>query len=226
MTKKIRYPAIAGQFYPENKTKLTRQVNQLINQAPLGKTPGQLQAIIAPHASYNLSGPVSGVAYRLVKDQWQDKNHIFLISSSHRYPLQTPTLASFDVWQTPLGEVKIDNCLKNLDINDEVHLFEHSLEIQLPFLQTVLPKFSLTPVLLNEYDQEFAQQLAEVLTKKDALVISSDLSHYYNYDRAIDLDKQAHQVIQNLDFQAAKKIEACGLPAILTLIKIAQIKKW
>lgn len=226
MIKKIRYPTVAGQFYPENKTELSKLISQFIDQAPLGQTAGQLKAIIVPHAGYTFSGPVAGVAYRLVKDQWQDKNHIFLLGSSHRYPLSRPNVASFESWQTPLGIVEVDNRLKDLTVNDEVYLFEHSLEVQLPFLQTVLSNFTITPVLLNEYDSSLVNQLISQLKPKDAIVVSSDLSHYYSYDRAVELDNQAHRAIQSLDFQALKKVEACGLPAILTLIRLAEQKNW
>ncbi|MBU0618733.1 AmmeMemoRadiSam system protein B [Patescibacteria group bacterium] len=222
---KIRLPAVAGQFYPAEPERLKEQVNAFLQAAPSIKISGKLRALIVPHAGYVFSGPVAAVGYKLLKKARLKKPEILLLGSSHHHSLNQPVGASFTAWQTPLGQVKAKN-LTEFDVFDQAHLDEHSLEVQLPFLQQSLEEFRIIPLLLNHFNAQLVDILSNLINQIRFIIVSSDLSHYHNYDQAVAIDSLANQVIPQLDFDRAGKIEACGLGAILTLIKLAQQKGW
>lgn len=229
--KALRPAVVAGQFYPADPNQLRQQLKTFLSQAATPAVSGQLKALIVPHAGYLFSGPVAAVGYRLAGQHWPSASHLFLLGSSHRFPLDRPVLARFTHWQTPLGEVRVKNRLADqLAFFDEAHLYEHSLEVQLPFLQVVLSDFTITPILLNQPENapELAQLISNSIDKSDFIVVSSDLSHYYPYDQAVKIDALANQSIPALDIKTVEsdEVEACGKPAILTLLHLAKQKGW
>ena len=228
---KVRPPVVAGQFYPADPKELKQQIEAFLSAVSLPQTTGRLKALVVPHAGYIFSGPVAAAGYQLAGRHWPKSSHIFLLGSSHRYLLDQPSLASFTAWLTPLGEVPVKPFLTDrLPFADEAHLYEHSLEVQLPFLQTVVKDFTITPILLNQPEDAapLAVLLSDLIGKNNFIVVSSDLSHYYPYDQAVKIDALANQSIPQLDIKTveSEEVEACGKPAILTLLHLAKQKGW
>lgn len=219
----MRAPVFAGSFYPAKKDELQKQVNDFLNKCKKVNFSGHLKALIVPHAGYIYSGIVAGAGYRLVKDF----KKVILLGPSHQAYFTGASLATED-FSTPLGTVKSgnDNLLKkDLVINlPAAHAKEHSLEVQLPFLQTVLSDFELSAFVLGEVDEEkLAKHLERFLDEETLLIISSDLSHYLPYLNAKQVDQKTINNILRLNFN---EIEACGEKGIKVLMHLAKSLGW
>ncbi len=160
---------------------------------------------------------------------------VLLLGPAHYVYFVSAATLDVDAWRTPLGLVKsskelIVQALKRGDLvdNPDAHAPEHSLEVQLPFLQVVLPHCTIFPVLTGECDyRELARVLSSYLDELDLFIVSSDLSHYYPYDEAVQRDALAHRAIEQLDIRLMEdRVEACGKTAILTLMQIARERGW
>lgn len=225
----IRPPAVAGTFYPADPQTLQRMVNEYLDLATTnGDAP---KAIIAPHAGYIYSGPVAAGAYHLLASARQRINRVVLLGPSHRVPLSGLAVCSADYYATPLGTIQLDHAaalrlleLPQVSMLDEAHTMEHSLEVQLPFLQTVLDQFSLIPLVVGDASTE---QVSEVLDRlwggdETLIIISSDLSHYHDYESAKRLDQQTSDAIINLHPECIHTHDACGGIPINGLLLQAQ----
>jgi len=222
----VRRSVIAGTWYPGNPTELRSMIEQFLSDVPPLDVGGQLIGLVVPHAGYVYSGPVAARAYALLRDQSQRFSRAAVISPVHRiYPGQYATTAK-RYYETPLGLVRVDEELvgklaSQLDLNRVTSDMEHSLEIQLPFLQYVLGEFTLLPVMMGDQDwpsaQELGEALAAVVGGEDAVLIAStDLSHFHSSTAAHRLDHVVLDRISALDPQglmeslARHKAEACG----------------
>lgn len=224
----IRPAAVAGMFYPDDEISLRSMVQQFLAQATTAGPPPK--AIIVPHAGYIYSGPIAGNAYHLLEINSEDFNRVVLLGPSHRVPLLGLAASSASSFSTPLGLVEIDqdrirklSKLKQVTVIDEAHTMEHSLEVQLPFLQTILADFKLIPLVVGDAS---ARQVCEVLehaclNKQTLIVISSDLSHYHDYATANKLDTQTSHAIENLDGDQIGYENACGRTAVNGLLMYA-----
>jgi AmmeMemoRadiSam system protein B len=203
MTERIRPAAVAGSFYPASPERLRRTVEALLAQANPPAFRGKLRGLIVPHAGYIYSGPVAATGYKIVQsllrspaDESASSLGVLLLGPAHYVYFVGAATLDVDAWQTPLGLVKssqelITRALKHGDLldNPEAHAPEHSLEVQLPFLQVVLPHCAVFPVLTGECDyRELARVLSSYLDELDLVIVSSDLSHYYPYDEAVQRD--------------------------------------
>ena len=188
-TETVRSPAVAGSFYPDSPKVLSAQVEKFIDDAALKETDDELIGLIAPHAGYVYSGHVAGYAYKQLVGQSFDT--VVLLGLSHRYPIGTAAVYARGAFRTPLGDIPIDEDLAaeitrlNSDIVDlpPAHANEHSLEVQLPFLQYLLPDFRIVPILLQDDSPEnvipLSQAIAEAMGDRSCLLIgSTDLCHY------------------------------------------------
>ena len=228
----IRPAAVAGMFYPNDEISLRAMVQQFLAQATSsGPTP---KAIIVPHAGYIYSGPIAANAYHLLESNAAIINQVILLGPSHRVPLLGLAASSASSFATPLGLVAIDQDkvkklakLKQVKLMDEAHSMEHSLEVQLPFLQTVLTNFKLTPLVVGDAT---AAEVCEVLetacpdphqNPQTLIVISSDLSHYHDYTTAKKLDQLTSQAIEDLDGNKVGYEDACGRTPINGLLMYA-----
>jgi len=196
----IRDPAVAGQFYPAEKNELSQMIDEFLANATTTPITGQPRILIVPHAGYVFSGPTAAYGFKTLENYEYDT--AIILGSSHNYPLDKLALYNGDVVKTPLGTVEINKNLTAALISDNnliyannnVHAPEHSLEVEIPFLQKVLKNdFKLVLGLINSDDQETLKSVANSIYKifsdeKILLVISSDLSHYPNYDDAIYSD--------------------------------------
>jgi hypothetical protein len=227
----IRKPAVAGSFYPANASQLKTLVQQCLEQGKSSSaTP---KAMIVPHAGFIYSGPIAGSAYRTLRPLQSIIHRVILLGPSHRVDFQGIATTSASAFKTPLGEVTIDQQalqqvmpLSQLSTIDEAHLNEHSLEVQLPFLQQILPDFSLLPLVVGRSD---AHSIAEVLEQlwggpETLVLISSDLSHYLPYSEAQKIDQHTSEAILQLNGETIQHKDACGRLPIQGLLKIAAEK--
>jgi AmmeMemoRadiSam system protein B len=227
---KIRPAVAAGRFYPGAPDALRSLLNQLLGSAPPAPGPAP-KALIVPHAGYIYSGTTAAAGYAsLIPDRLVIKR-IVLLGPSHFVPVYGLAVSGAEGFMTPLGLVPVDreavNQLRNLQQVRELedaHAQEHSLEVQLPFLQTLLGEFSIVPLVAGEAT---AEQIAEVLEMlwggpETRLVISSDLSHYLHSQSARALDGTTAAAIEELKGEAIAEEQACGQLPIRGLLCAAR----
>jgi MEMO1 family protein len=218
----VRAPAVAGMFYPADPTTLGREVDRHLagGLARLRGAGGAAKAVIAPHAGYRYSGPIAGTVYAALAAQADSIQRVVLLGPAHRVHVAGLAASAADAFVTPLGEVPLDRpavqrCLRlrpQVRILDAAHAAEHSLEVQLPFLQRLLGAFTLVPFAVGaaEYDA-VADVLDELWGGPETLiVVSSDLSHYYDYDTARRLDGETAAAIESLRPEDLGPESACG----------------
>lgn len=205
---RVRPPAVAGAFYPASPTLLREQVEKFLAQAEEIAVPGELVGLIVPHAGYDFSGAVAGYAYRQLPGR--HFSTVILLGPSHYYPLLGAALPEADYFETPLGRVRIDRSLTErlvaagIRVERLAHLREHSLEVQLPFLQGTLKDFDLLPLVLGEMTSPLRTQLAEALAKvaegrRVLFIASSDMAHYPRYEDAVKCDRATLAAIETGD---------------------------
>jgi len=221
----VRQPAVAGTFYHSDSLILQTNVNDLLDTALLEanneKQSENLfspKAIIVPHAGYIYSGPTAATAYARLRAGRDTIKRVVLLGPVHRVPVNGLALPGVSVFATPLGRVQVDldaiTAIENMpQVVESVaaHALEHSLEVQLPFLQTVLEDFTLVPLAVGDAT---AEQVAEVLERlwggpETVIVISSDLSHFLPYETARAIDKETVDNILNLHGPLNHQ-QACG----------------
>jgi AmmeMemoRadiSam system protein B/AmmeMemoRadiSam system protein A len=206
----IRPPAVADQFYPADKNELSNYVKTLLARAPKKELSGQIVALIVPHAGYIFSSGVASYAYKQIEGL--DFDTVIIVGLSHGYPLREISLYPKGKFETPLGLVEIDEILASNLMADnpkikfipEAQMDEHSLEVQMPFLQTVLKNFKIVPILINNSDYELCQSLALSISKnatgkKILLIASTDMSHYPKWSDAYNLDLETLKVLESFD---------------------------
>lgn len=217
MSTKLRPPAVAGLFYPANPLELRDAISEYLAQAPTAAGPAP-KALIVPHAGYIYSGVIAGAAYSQVAHERRRIRRIVLIGPSHRVYLRGMAVPAAEVFQTPLGTVPIDRELKARAIaheqvteSDTPHSSEHSLEVQLPFLQMLFDDFTLLPIALGSASPpSVATVLADVWGDEETLIlVSSDLSHYLSYEAARAVDDETIAAILRNDATLTGE-QACG----------------
>jgi AmmeMemoRadiSam system protein B len=232
MHESIRQPAVADMFYPGNARELQHMVQSFLREAQTPARESEApKAMVAPHAGYVYSGPIAANAYaRLTKAKERIKR-VVLLGPSHRVPLLGCACSSADYFATPLGNVPLDRdaiaqilALPFVKQLDQAHTLEHSLEVHLPFLQTVLADFSLVPVVVGDCRPEEVAQLLETLWGGDEtlVVVSSDLSHYHDYQTAKQMDSATCAAIEKLDYNAIDSHHACGVMPLRGLLYVAK----
>lgn len=226
-----RLPAVAGTFYPADPVTLQRTVEELLANADAPGDPPK--ALVAPHAGYVYSGPVAASVYARLVPVRQVIKRVVLLGPSHRVPLRGIALSGADVFVTPLGSVALDKHaaaeladLPQVAVLDQAHAYEHSLEVHLPFLQTVLADFTLVPLVVGETTPA---EVAEVLERlwggpETLVVVSSDLSHYHPYEVARRLDSETSELIASLASTHIDGEHACGCRPLNGLIEVARRK--
>lgn len=239
----VRPPAVAGLFYPAERTELEKTCLKLLKDARkdiANLLPGKLFGIISPHAGYQYSGYTAAHGYSLLKPNQFAK--VILISPSHREYFDGISVFPGKAYSTPLGEVEVDSALRDafLETAGDAaieswagHKTEHALEVQLPFLQLTLGGFKLLPIVMGDQNRRYCEILGKVIADlvagADTLVVaSSDLSHYYDYDTANDLDRICMDCISRLDPDKlmddldSRRCEACGGGPISSLLFAAR----
>ncbi|MBE2198947.1 MAG: AmmeMemoRadiSam system protein B [Anaerolinea sp.] len=230
---KIRQPAVAGTFYPAQPARLRQMIEGFLATAVPPKTPiPQPKALIAPHAGYIYSGPIAGSAYACLQQAALTIRRVILLGPAHTMPLRGLAASSATAFAAPFGPTPLDQeaqqlaqTLPQVRVLDEAHHQEHGLEVHLPFLQQVLgATFELVPLVVGSATAVEVAEVLELLWGDDTtlIVISSDLSHYYDYETARRLDRATAQAIETLDADAIGREQACGRIPIQGLLQAAQ----
>jgi len=227
---KVRPAAVAGRFYPRDPTELRNLVNMLLAQVPPATGPGP-KALIAPHAGYLYSGPIAASAYAQLLPARDQIQRVVLLGPSHYVAVKGLATSSAEAFATPLGLVPVDlaavrqvRLLPHVRELDGAHTDEHSIEVQLPFLQTVLGEFALVPLAVGDTTPEEVSQVLDTLWggPETRFVISSDLSHYHDCQTAQRLDKATAKAIEALQPEGVGEERACGRIPIRGLLQAAR----
>jgi AmmeMemoRadiSam system protein B/AmmeMemoRadiSam system protein A len=221
-----RSPAVAGTFYPADPATLAATLDTLLAEAPPAPGPAP-KAIIAPHAGYMFSGPTAAAVYVRLRPARGVVRRVVLIGPAHRVPFHGLALSGADVLDTPLGPLAVDKGvgpLPHVTALDEAHAQEHSLEVHLPFLKAVLGDVSVVPLLAGQCT---ADQVAAVLNAlwggpETLIVVSSDLSHFLDYDACKRVDAGTVAAIEHLDPAPITYDHACGRLPIAGLLTVAK----
>jgi len=237
----VRQPAVAGQFYPGPPEELRQMVDEFVAEAAVPQLPGEVVAVVAPHAGYIYSGEVAAHSYALLKGRKFDR--VVVIAPSHFEAFEFNSVYSGDAYATPLGNVPVDKEFASrlakahplIQLSTRGHApteqqGEHALEVQLPFLQEVLGQFKLVPIVMGDQNYETERALGVALAKmvkgtNTLIVASSDLSHYHSYDEASKMDHKTLKAIEEWDYLSLSQNfslrvwEACGGgPIVATMI--------
>jgi MEMO1 family protein len=224
-----RRPAVAGLFYPSDPSELKRVVDGYLAEANPEDTPPK--ALIAPHAGYIYSGSIAARAYATLAPVRATVTRVVLLGPAHRVPVRGLAASSAARFDTPLGPVDLDRkaidlalMLPQVRLMDEAHALEHSLEVQLPFLQEALDHFSLVPFVVGNASPAEVAEVLELLWDgpETLIVVSSDLSHYYDYATARRLDAATTAAIETLRPQDIGYEQACGRVPVNGLLELAR----
>ncbi len=225
----VRPPAVAGQFYPSNPRELARLVDGFLAAgAPLDAAGSQAvpKALVVPHAGYVYSGPIAGLAYATLAPAAQRIKRVVLLGPCHRVPVRGLALPGCGAMATPLGEVAVDAAaasgLDHVVTRPDVHAEEHSIEVQLPFLQRALGEFSVVPLAVGDASAAEVAGVLEALWggEETLIVISSDLSHYHRYDEARAIDEATIAAVLGLRAPLGHD-RACGATPLNGLLAVA-----
>ncbi len=229
--RKIRPPAVAGTFYPGERDALVQDVVAMLDEArERGLGPGFPKALIVPHAGYIYSGPVAANAYALLRPARGIVTRVVLLGPCHRVAVRGLALPGVEAFDTPIGRVPIDAdaahsalALPQVSEFPPTHAQEHSLEVQLPFLQEVLGEFTLVPLVVGAAT---ADEVAEVIDRlwggsETLIVISSDLSHYHPYDEARKIDQATVDAIVAMRTEIDHE-HACGATPLAGFLAAAR----
>lgn len=250
---KIREPAVAGLFYPKSPSALREMIDNYLREAPDLKLT-DVRGLVSPHAGYIYSGPIAAYGYKQLIGK--EIKTVILLAPSHYALFKGASVCGSEYYRTPLGEVKISPKALQIARrppfilesparvqrpgwamessratpeygNDTPHTWEHSDEVQVPFLQTVLKDFELIPIIIGECNSEQAAEvLNEFIDEKTLIVASSDLSHYLPYETARAIDNRCVKTICNLDLKEIENQEACGRLPIAILMRVAVKRGW
>lgn len=228
--KQIRYPAVHGSFYPDDPKELGALVKQLLDNAGAAQIPYSI-GLIAPHAGFIYSGPVAAIAYAYLFPRAAAIRRVLLLGPAHRVAVDGIALSSATHFKTPLGITPLDleagEILKRLPfvhVLNDAHMEEHSLEVQLPFLQIILSDFSIVPALVGRTEASEVSAVIEAFNLDDnsVVVVSSDLSHYLPYARAREIDLKTATMIEGLAYEELSPEQACGAYPIRGLLHYAK----
>jgi len=239
-SEQVRKPYVAGKFYPSDKDELKNMIKKYLKKAPQRKIEENIKAIIVPHAGYVFSATVASHAYKQLKNRKYDT--VILIGPSHYEYIKDAVIYKRGYWKTPLGKIKVDeeigekiqNSASFSEFSRNDFRKEHSLEVQLPFLQTILEEnFKIVPILVNNPSRDKCRKLAysiiDAIKDKRALIVcSTDMSHFHNYKKANKMDKKTIEYIEKLDVDGLymslkyKSSELCGSAAVITTMFFAK----
>jgi MEMO1 family protein len=237
--KQVRHAQVAGYFYPSDPQKLKREISLLLDIAKPKKSYKKIFGIVAPHAGYVYSGKTAAYAYNLIKDK--NIKTAIVISPSHSEYFPGVCVYEGDAYETPFGLIEVDKQKSDILCEESRIIFkgvnghkrEHALEVQLPFLQSVIKEFKIVPIVIGDqgrmYVDELAANLVKIYDDETIIVASSDLSHFHDAETADQLDSIIEKRIQQFDFENLQKdldlhnCEACGGGPIVAMMKAASL---
>jgi hypothetical protein len=225
----VRPAAVAGSFYPADARELRSEVDTFLDVFVASDEP-RPKALIVPHAGYVYSGPTAGAAYARLKPLRGTIERVVLLGPAHRGWVDGIAVSSADGFVTPLGVVPVDDALRRralafprVRIGDRAHASEHALEVQLPFLQRVLGEIAVLPLVVGDASTDDVAQVLDAVWggNETLVVVSSDLSHYHDYDTARRLDARTAAAIVAGNGDAIKDDDACGARPVRGLLETA-----
>lgn len=233
----IRKMAVAGTFYPRSCIRLKTMIRKFNHTFNTHTIPPNISAIIpraviVPHAGYIYSGFTANFAYRFLAHA--DPKRIIVIGPSHKVYFKGVSGSFFETYQTPCGNLEIDSAYLfalakkfNIGFVPEVHTKEHSTEVQMPFLQHYFPNTKVIELIYGDIEvQSLVNIIVSLLrNKENAVIVSSDLSHYYPLSEANRIDKHCLLGVQDLDYNRLQKCEACGITGIKAMTLAARTLK-
>jgi len=228
--KKVRPPACAGSFYPDDAAELRQLVQFCLASARRSVQGGLQKAFILPHAGLIYSGPVAGSGYLQFEKDRDAIQRVILLGPSHYVGFSGVAVSEANIFSTPLGEVPVDDeaiesllNLPGVQVRDDTHVQEHSLEVHLPFLQTILGHFHVVPLVVGRASEaEVSVVLQELWGGPETrIIVSSDLSHFHDYSVAHQLDMETAARIQRL--HPITTDQACGSVPVNGLLRAARI---
>jgi hypothetical protein len=242
--KNIRPPAVASMFYPGGTAELRNAVQNYLSNAGTeedvpklkkGET-AELRTLIVPHAGYIYSGKIAASAYRLLEQNQNQFKRVLLLGPAHRVWLEGAAFPEADAFQTPLGEITLDKELIEkmlaefswISVSDEAHAEEHCLEVQLPFLQETLGEFKLLPLVVGDAKTELLAALIQQFSEdhETLIVISTDLSHFHDYQTAREIDARTANAIELLEQNRISTEDACGAYPLRGALLAASQNQW
>jgi AmmeMemoRadiSam system protein B len=242
--KNIRPPAVASMFYPGGAAELRKAVQNYlsnagteedVSQLKKGET-AELRTLIVPHAGYIYSGKIAASAYRLLEQNQNRFKRVLLLGPAHRVWLEGAAFPEADAFETPLGEIALDKELKEkilaefswISVSDKAHAEEHCLEVQLPFLQETLGEFKLLPLVVGDAKTEPLAALIHQFSEdhETLIVISTDLSHFHDYQTAREIDARTANAIELLEQNRISTEDACGAYPLRGALLAASQNQW
>jgi hypothetical protein len=233
----VRSPAVAGLFYPDDPDSIHQQLQGFLHEvSPVLEKDLPIRGVVAPHAGFPYSGLVAAYAYKAIAEL--KPSSVIIIGPSHRLHFDGAAIFNGEAFATPLGQVAIDNDYASrlqeypgVLLQKNGHENEHSIEVQLPFLQHIYSHdYRIVPVALGSQDSNTIQQLATALKdtweEQNLIIASSDLSHFYDYDKAMLMDSAFSSLLESGDIDGLwnaineHRIEACGFGGVLTLLHV------
>jgi len=226
-----RMPAVAGFFYTDNPGSLATEVDSYLSGCTQTRLERSPRALIVPHAGYLFSGAIAASAYAPLAPWRRQITRVVLLGPAHRVYIQGLALPSVSGFRTPLGEVLLDTGNMRLisekfgiEINDQAHAAEHSLEVQLPFLQRSLDHFRLVPIVAGDCDPaEIQAIIRHYWGEADTLlIISTDLSHFLSDADAREMDQRTADAVMDLAPEKIGELQACGRIPLKALLAVAR----
>lgn len=239
--KNVRPPQVAGYFYSADPAILRAEIERTLEDSGKQDILQNIFGIVSPHAGYTYSGQTAAYSYNQLRGK--SYKRVVIISPSHTEYFPGVSIFNGDAYETPFGILDVDKEFadklvensKSIFLGSQGHRKEHALEVQLPFLQTVLKDFKIVPIVMgdqgNIYIDELAKNLANIADDDTLIVASSDLSHFHSKDEADHLDSVVEERINNFDFENLQKdlaehnCEACGGGPVIAMMKAAALKK-
>ncbi|MBU4140987.1 MAG: AmmeMemoRadiSam system protein B [Candidatus Omnitrophica bacterium] len=236
----IKKPVVSGAFYPDSAKILAAEIKRFLDWAEVGKKDKDVLALISPHAGYEYCGSVAAYGYKAIKDR--PIRTVVIIGPSHYEYFDGVSVYPQGAWQTPLGNVPVDAELANTLINSHANISfyesafarEHSVEVQIPFLQIVLDNFKIVPVIMGKFSDENCRILSQALLeatkdREDVLIVAStDMSHDHPYDEARKIDNLTIKELERLDPESlyyklvSEECELCGAACVITTLLYAK----
>jgi hypothetical protein len=238
----IREPAVSGAFYPNNPDVLRKDIGEYLGKVPASDLSGDIRGLVAPHAGYMYSGQTAAYGYKALSGRQYDT--VVILAPSHRSLFAGAAVQADGGYKTPLGLVEIDEALAGdlarnenmVHVDPKMHRSEHAIEVQIPFLQCVLRDFRIVPLIMGAgQDPQSSLELGAFIydaiknREERCLILgSSDLSHYYPYGYAVQLDRSGIELLERFDLDGiargltAGTYEACGAGAILATMQVCE----
>jgi hypothetical protein len=237
----VKEPNVAGAFYPDDPKVLSAMIEEFLAQAKPSAMNGEIFALISPHAGYGYSGQVAAFGYKLIEGK--SYKTVIVLAPSHQYAFSGVSVYAEGAFRTPLGEVLVDrdftqkllNKIKDVAYVPEAFAKEHAVEVQIPFLQKVLPFFKIVPIIMGDSSYETCQRLAILLKnaigeRKDILVVAStDLYHGYDFEEALRVDKETVSSVEKMDAEGLFKglengqLQMCGGYGVVTTLILSKL---